>query len=70
MRFFDLWGIPDETGDIDNNDYLFLGDYVVRWRHSLETICLLLALKVKFPEKIHLLRGNHEDKQMNNHFGF
>lgn len=37
---------------------------------SLETICLLLSLKLKFPTQIHLLRGNHEDKWINNAFGF
>ena len=62
MRFFDLWGTPDENGDIESHDYLFLGDYVDRGNHSLETICLLMALKCKYPDKIHLLRGNHEDK--------
>lgn len=70
MRFFDLWGIPDTAGDIESYDYLFLGDYVDRGAHSLETICLLMALKVKFPEKIHMLRGNHEDKFINMAFGF
>lgn len=70
MRFFDLWGIPNDNGDIESYDYLFLGDYVDRGSHSLETICLLMALKVKFPDKIHLLRGNHEDKWINNAFGF
>jgi protein phosphatase len=53
MRFFDLWGSPWENGregDIESLDYLFLGDFVDRGNHSLETICLLLALKVKFPE--------------------
>ena len=45
MRFFDLWGMPDEDGgDIESYDYLFLGDYVDRGSHSLETICLLMAL--------------------------
>ena len=75
MRFFDLWGAPYDTyqqkdGDIDYFDYLFLGDYVDRGNHSLETICLLLALKVMYPEQIHLIRGNHEDKWINNGFGF
>ena len=70
MRFFDLWGEPSEKGDIESYDYLFLGDYVDRGSHSLETIWLLMALKIKYPTKIHLLRGNHEDKWINNAFGF
>lgn len=75
MRFFDLWGAPcnPEEGKInidDNYNYVFLGDYVDRGNHSLETICLLLALKVKFPNKIVLLRGNHEDRWINQSFGF
>lgn len=73
MRFFDLWRSPSDTsmgGDIDSYDYVFLGDYVDRGSHSLETICLLLALKVKYPTQLHLLRGNHEDISINNAFGF
>ncbi len=31
-----------------------------RGAHSLETICLLLALKIEHPEHVHLIRGNHE----------
>ena len=68
--FFDLWGIPSENGDIECYDYLFLGDYVDRGMNSLELVCLLMALKVKYPTKVHLLRGNHEDKWINNAFGF
>ena len=52
MRFFDLWGTPSDIltdGDIDSFDYLFLGDYVDRGNNSLETILLLIALKVKYP---------------------
>jgi len=74
MRFFDLYGSPSDNkkvgGDLEGFDYLFLGDFVDRGSHSLETICLLMSLKCKFPEHIHLIRGNHEDKWINNAFGF
>jgi protein phosphatase len=46
MRLFDEYGSPSTAGDITYIDYLFLGDYVDRGQHSLETITLLLALKV------------------------
>lgn len=36
-------------------DLCFLGDFVDRGSHSLETICLLLALKVVYPEQVHLI---------------
>jgi len=65
MRFFDAWKFPgpsESGGDIQANDYVFLGNYIDRGVYSLETICLLLALKVKFPKQIHLLRGSHEDR--------
>ena len=64
---------PEVNGKLHQEDpynYVFLGDYVDRGNHSLETICLLMALKVKFPEKIYLLRGNHEDAWINANFGF
>ncbi len=70
MRYFDIWKAPCETGDIEGMDYIFLGNYVDRGAYNLEVICLLMALKVKFPDTIVLLRGNHEDRNVNRHLGF
>lgn len=64
LRLFDYGGFPPEA------NYLFLGDYVDRGKQSLETICLLLAYKVKFPENFFLLRGNHECSSINRLYGF
>ncbi|XP_015953197.1 serine/threonine-protein phosphatase BSL3 [Arachis duranensis] len=70
MRLFDEYGAPSTAGDIAYIDYLFLGDYVDRGQHSLETITLLLALKVEYPSNVHLIRGNHEAADINALFGF
>ncbi|KAJ6846857.1 serine/threonine-protein phosphatase BSL3-like isoform X3 [Iris pallida] len=70
MRLFDEYGAPSTAGDIAYIDYLFLGDYVDRGQHSLETISLLLALKVEYPHNVHLIRGNHEAADINALFGF
>jgi len=72
MRLFGKYNYPTdgEGGDIETTDYLFLGDYVDRGNFSLEVMCVLLALKVKYPKQIHLLRGNHEDPMINSIYGF
>jgi len=64
LRLFECAGFPPEA------NYLFLGDYVDRGKLSLETICLLLSYKVKFPENFFLLRGNHECASINRIYGF
>ena len=56
FRLFDLVGYPGTEG----NKYLFIGDYVDRGKQSLETICLMLAFKIKYPTQFFMLRGNHE----------
>lgn len=70
MRLFHEYGSPSTAGDITYIDYLFLGDYVDRGQHSLETIVLLLALKIENPRNVHLIRGNHEAADINALFGF
>jgi len=41
-----------------------------RGKQSLETICLLLSFKIKFPENFFILRGNHECASINRIYGF
>lgn len=70
LRLFDKYGMPTVSGDLALTDYLFLGDYVDRGSHSIETIILLLCLKLQRPRNIFLIRGNHEVATMNNNYGF
>lgn len=65
MRYFSFFGRPSEfKGDIECMDYLFLGNMVNRGAFSLEVFCLLIALKVKYNNNFHILRGSSEDLEI------
>lgn len=66
----DLYSILSMAGTPSSEQFVFLGDYVDRGKHSVEVICLLFILKIEYPKNVVLLRGNHESREMTKTFGF
>lgn len=58
MELFRIGGRPPDT------NYLFMGDYVDRGYYSVESVSLLVCLKVRYRDRITILRGNHESRQI------
>lgn len=53
-----------------SSNLLFLGDYVDRGSYSVECILVLLCMKAIAPHRVHLLRGNHETRQLQREYTF
>ncbi len=54
----------------DDHHFIFLGDYVDRGPAQIETFNLVMALALAHPERVTMLRGNHESEEIVSHYGF
>ncbi|CAM9924910.1 unnamed protein product, partial [Ectocarpus fasciculatus] len=70
LLMFREFGFPSHhSGDIETVSYVFNGDFVDRGAHQIETVALLFALKICYPSRVFLVRGNHEFVGMNKRMG-
>ncbi|KZS87538.1 serine/threonine specific protein phosphatase [Sistotremastrum niveocremeum HHB9708] len=69
-QFWDVMELFKVGGMCPDTSYLFMGDFVDRGFYSVETFLLLLAYKVRYPDRITLIRGNHESRQITQVYGF
>ncbi|AET40287.1 phosphoprotein phosphatase PP4 catalytic subunit PPH3 Ecym_5547 [Eremothecium cymbalariae DBVPG len=69
-QLHDLLTLFEKSDGVENNRFIFLGDFVDRGFYSLESFLLLLCYKLRYPDRITLIRGNHETRQITKVYGF
>eukprot|EP00727_Mastigamoeba_balamuthi_P008988 m51a1_g4711 hypothetical protein (320) ;mRNA; r:291759-293132 len=68
-QFSDLLELFRTGGMCPDTNYLFLGDYADFWMYGVETVQLLLCLRLRYPSRITLLRGEHETRTVSAIYG-
>lgn len=69
-HFFDLLKLFETVGYPPSSRFLFLGGYVGSGPQNIESLALLLAYRILYPESVFLLRGPAEFSSVNEENGF
>ena len=71
LRYLQKEGVLDDQFVLKPGfKMMFLGDYVDRGQYGLEVIYTLMRLSLANPERVVLIRGNHEERELNACFSF
>lgn len=69
-QFFDMLEMLEMAGMPPRSNFLFLGDLVDRGHNSIETLLYVFLLKARYPDRITIIRGNHESRATSRVYGF